>query len=325
MSLSRYALKRGLQSIVSFFILISIAFFLFRVMPGDPTAFLLESPKIHPQVRVLLKERLGLDRPLYEQYFIYVTNLISGELGYSLYYGRPVTELIFGRRVVNTLALVGSSTIAAIVVGLISALASTKRYGTRADVLLTGFSLITYSIPTFWLGMLLLTAFAARVKLFPLGGTVSTLLTHSNHLEYIADYLWHMTLPFITLTLIQVGYNHLIVRNTMVSALSEDYVITAKAKGLSDDEVVRRHVFRASLPPFVTIVGLQIAGIFTGAVMTETVFSWEGLGRLLYEAVSARDYPLLQGLFILILISFLIANYVVDILYALLDPRVRLR
>lgn len=119
MSLSRYALKRGLQSVASFFILISIAFFLFRVMPGDPTAFLLESPKIHPQVRVLLRERLGLDKPLYEQYFIYITNLISGELGYSLYYGRPVTELIFGRRVVNTLALVGSSTIAAIVVGLI--------------------------------------------------------------------------------------------------------------------------------------------------------------------------------------------------------------
>lgn len=325
MSLPRYAIKRGLQNIASFFILVSLAFLLFRVMPGDPTAFLLESPRIHPQVRVLLKERLGLEKPLHEQFIVYIKNLFIGELGYSLYYGRPVTEIIFGRRIVNTVVLVGTSTAAAILIGLLFALISARRYGSKTDVSLTSFSLVTYSIPTFWLGMLLLTAFAVRVKLFPIGGTISTLTIHANPIEYLTDYLWHMTLPFITLTLIQIGYNHLVTRNAMVSLLSEDFVMAAKARGLTDDEVIRKHVFRAALPPFVTIVGLQIAGIFTGAVMTETVFSWEGLGRLLYEAVSTRDYPLLQGIFILILTAFLIANYVVDLLYALLDPRVRLK
>lgn len=325
LSLPRYATRRALETLVSFFILVSIAFLLFRVMPGDPTAFLLESPRIHPSVRVLLRQRLGLDRPLYEQFFIYIGNLLTGELGYSLYYGRPVAELIFGRRLLNTLALVGSSTAAAIAVGLVLALYSVRRYGSRAESAVTAFSLVTYSIPTFWLGMLFIMVFSVRLGLFPVGGTVTAVKVHRDLLELTADYLWHMTLPFTVLTLIQVGYNYLIVRNAMLSILQEDFVMVARAKGLPESSVIRRHVFRVALPPFATIVGLQLAGIFTGAVMTETVFSWEGLGRLMYEAVSTRDYPLLQGIFLVVLAAFLIANYVVDLLYAYLDPRVRYR
>ncbi len=324
LSLPRYAAKRALETLVSFFILVSIAFFLFRVMPGDPTAFLLESPRIHPSIRTLLKQRLGLDRPLYEQFFVYLGNLV-GELGYSLYYGRPVTELIFGRRLLNTLALVGSSTAAAIAVGLILALYSVRKYRSKAESAVTVFSLVTYSIPTFWLGMLFIMVFSVRLRLFPVGGTITAIKVHRDFLELAADYLWHMTLPFTVLTLIQIGYNYLIVRNAMLSILQEDFVMVARAKGLPESSVIRRHIFRAALPPFATIVGLQLAGIFTGAVMTETVFSWEGLGRLMYEAVSTRDYPLLQGIFLVILAAFLAANYVVDLLYAHLDPRVRYR
>lgn len=325
MSMPRYAALRAAQTAISFFILVAIAFFLFRVMPGDPTAFLLESTKIHPETRQLLKQRLGLDRPLVEQFFIYFKNLFIGELGYSLYYGRPVTELMFGRRLVNTLVLVGTSTAAAIGIGLVLALASVRRYGSKVDSALTTFSMVTYSVPTFWLGMILIMVFAVRLRWFPVGGTVTAITAHSSPLEYLADYLWHMALPFTVLTLIEIGYNYLIVRNTMVSLLQEDFVYLARAKGLSEGEVMRRHVFRAALPPFATIVGLQIAGIFTGAVMTETIFSWEGLGRLLYDAVSTRDYPLIQGIFMLILAAFLATNYVVDLLYAALDPRVRLK
>ncbi len=325
MGLPRYAAARAAQTLASFFILVSIAFFLFRVMPGDPTAFLLESPRIHPLTRELLRRRLGLDRPLHEQFFVYMANVLTGELGYSLYYGRPVVEIIFGRRMLNTLALVGSSTAAAIAVGLAMALLSIRRYGSRVDSSLTAFSLVTYSIPTFWLGMMLIMLFSVNLRLFPVGGTITATRAHEGFLDLLADYLWHMTLPFVVLTLIQLGYNFLIVRNAMLSILQEDFVYVARAKGLSESAVVRRHVFRAAMPPFVTIVGLQLAGIFSGAVMTETVFSWEGLGRLMFEAVSTRDYPLLQGLFILILVAFLVANYVVDLLYAYLDPRVRLR
>ncbi len=325
MGLPRYAAVRAAQTVVSFFILITIAFFLFRVMPGDPTAFLLESPRIHPLTRELLRRRLGLDRPLYEQFFVYLSNVLTGELGYSLYYGRPVTEIIFGRRMLNTLTLVGSSTAAAILVGLVMALGAIRRYGSRVDPSLTAFSMVTYSIPTFWLGMMLIMLFSVNLHLFPVGGTITATRVHEGVLDLILDYLWHMTLPFVVLTLIQLGYNYLIVRNAMLSILQEDFVYVARAKGLTESAVIRRHVFRAAMPPFVTIVGLQLAGIFSGAVMTETVFSWEGLGRLMFEAVSTRDYPLLQGLFILILAAFLVANYAIDLLYAYLDPRVRLR
>lgn len=325
MGLPRYAAARAGQAAVSFFILISIAFFLFRAMPGDPTAFLLESPRIHPQTRELLRKKLGLDRPLYEQFFIYMANVITGELGYSLYYGRPVTEIMFGRRMLNTLVLVGSSTLAAIAIGLLLALLSVRKYGSRLDSSLTSFSLVTYSIPTFWLGMLLIMLFSVNLRVFPVGGTITATIVHESTIDLVLDYLWHMALPFTVLTLIQVGYNYLVVRNSMLTLIHEDFVYVARAKGLSEDAVIRRHVFRAALPPFATIVGLELAGVFAGAVMTETVFSWEGLGRLMYEAVSTRDYPLIQGLFILVLAAFLAANYVVDILYAFLDPRVRLR
>ncbi|MEM2054868.1 MAG: ABC transporter permease [Sulfolobales archaeon] len=324
-SLPRYAAARALQTLVSFFILISIAFFLFRAMPGDPTAFLLESPRIHPQTRELLKQRLGLDRPLYEQFFVYIANVLTGELGYSLYYGRPVTEIMFGRRMINTLVLVGSSTFAAIALGLLMALTSVRKYGSKLDSSLTTFSLVTYSIPTFWLGMIFIMLFSVNLRLFPVGGTITATRVHEGFLDLALDYLWHMVLPFTVLTLIQIGYNYLIVRNSMLSLIQEDFVYVARAKGLSEDAVIRRHVFRAAIPPFATIVGLQLAGVFTGAVMTETVFSWEGLGRLMYEAVSTRDYPLLQGFFILILAAFLVTNYLVDLLYAYLDPRVRLK
>ncbi|HID73346.1 TPA: ABC transporter permease, partial [Candidatus Micrarchaeota archaeon] len=141
--------------------------------------------------------------------------------------------------------------------------------------------------------------------------------------DYVTDYLKHMVLPLTTLTLIQIGYNFLIVRNTLVDVLTEDYIAAARAKGLSEKVVLFRHALRNAMLPLTTIIALQMAGVFTGAVLTETVFSWEGLGRLLYEAVDDRDYPVLQGLFALIVVAFLVANYIADIVYALLDPRVR--
>ncbi|MCS7098927.1 MAG: ABC transporter permease, partial [Sulfolobales archaeon] len=252
MGLARYAAVRALQTVASFFILISIAFFLFRAMPGDPTAFLLESPRIHPQTRELLRKRLGLDRPLYEQYFIYVVNALTGELGHSLYYGRPVTEVMFGRRMLNTLVLVGSSTLGAIVVGLLLALLSVRRYGSRLDSSLTTFSLATYSVPTFWLGMVFIMLFSVNLRAFPVGGTITATRVHEGVLDLVVDYLWHMTLPFAVLLLIQIGYNYLIVRNSMLSLIQEDFVYVARAKGLSDSVVIRTHVFRVALPQFTT-------------------------------------------------------------------------
>jgi len=325
LGLKEYAVRRGLQTIATFFILITVGFFLFRVMPGDPTAILLLNPRIPPETRQLLRQQLGLDKPLWLQYFYYIKNFFLGEFGYSFHTGKPVVEMIFGYRLINTLVLVGTSVVLAIAIGIaLGALAALRR-GTKVDVALLTFSLTFYSMPVFWLGMILLVVFAVMLNAFPVGGTVSATLEHASPLAFVVDYLWHMTLPLIALTLIQIGYNFLIVRNTLIDILTEDYITTARAKGLSERAVLFHHALRNAMLPLTTVIALQLAGIFTGAVLTETVFSWEGLGRLLYEAVDTRDYPVLQGLFALITFAFLIANYLADILYAVLDPRVRYR
>ncbi len=325
MGLPSYAARRAIQTVVAFFVLITVGFFLFRVMPGDPTAVLLLNPNIPPETRQLLREQLGLDKPLYIQYFYFIKNVFFGELGVSFHFGRPVSEIVFGRYFLNTLILVGSSVVIAMLIGLGMAMVAANRRGSRTDVGLLLFALTTYSMPAFWLGMLLLLGFAVYLRLFPLGGTISATRVHTSFLDYVVDYLWHMTLPLTVLVLIQIGYNFLIVRNALIDISTEDFVMVARAKGLPEKLVMRRHVLRNAMLPLVTIVALQLAGIFTGAVLTETVFSWEGLGRLIYEAVMTRDYPLLQGIFIVIVTAFLVANYIADILYAVLDPRVRYR
>ncbi|MET1128509.1 MAG: ABC transporter permease [Thermoproteota archaeon] len=325
MGLLEYAARRGLQTVAAFFVLATVGFFLFRVMPGDPTAVLLLNPRIPPETRQLLREQLGLDKPLHLQYLYFIKNFFYGEFGYSFHYGRPVVDIIFSRKMLNTLALVGTSVVLAIAIGVLMAMAAARRRGTRADFAMLVFSLTTYSMPVFWLGMLMLIALSVKWRVFPLGGTVTATRVHEGLLDYLADYLWHMALPLTALTLIQIGYNFLLMRNVLVDIATEDFVVAARAKGLPEELVMRRHVLRNAMLPLVTMVALQLAGIFTGAVLTETVFSWDGLGLLLYEAVMTRDYPLLQGLFMVIVAAFLLANYISDLLYALLDPRVRLK
>ena len=322
MGLREYVIKRGIETLVAFFVLIFVGFFLFRVMPGDPTAILLLNPHIPPETRLLLRKQLGLDKPLYIQFFYYIKNFILGEFGYSFHSGRPVTEIIFGYRLFNTLVLVGSSTVLAIIIGVLGGIIAAAKRGSKTDVSILVSSLTFYSMPVFWLGMILLMAFSVYMKIFPIGGTVSVEV-HKSIWDFISDYLYHMTLPLIALTLIQIGYNFLIMRNTLIDVLTEDYITTARAKGLPERLVLFRHALKNAMLPLTTIIALQLASIFSGAVLTETVFSWEGLGRLLYEAVDERDYPVLQGLFALIVVAFLLANYIADVVYAFLDPRVR--
>ena len=324
MGLKEYALKRAVETVATFFILVVVGFFLFRIMPGDPTAILLLNPHISPETRMLLKKQLGLDQPLHIQFLYFIKNFVMGEFGYSFHSGRPVVELIFGYRLWNTLILVGASVVLAIIIGVIMGAVAALKRGSKADLGMLTVSLTFYSMPVFWLGMILLMMFSVYMRMFPLGGTVSA-RAHENLWEYVYDYLSHMVLPLTALTLIQIGYNFLIVRNTLVDVLTEDYILAARAKGMPERDVLFRHALRNAMLPLTTIIALQLAGIFTGAVLTETVFSWEGLGRLLYEAVDERDYPVLQGLFALIVVAFLLANYVADIVYAMLDPRVRYR
>jgi peptide/nickel transport system permease protein len=289
-------------------------------MPGDPIRMMLRGAgMVSPELLESLKVAYGLDKPLHTQFWIYLSNTFRGDLGWSLMQNRPVTDILI-ERIPNTLILLVPSTILAIIIGVIlGTIAAWKRKG-KADMSLIAFSLITWSAPTFWLGMILLVVFAGY---FPLGGIRTPGEIYSNILEGIWDLLRHLTLPIITLTLLQLGQYSIIMRSSLMDVLVQDYIQTAKAKGLTNTQILQNHAIRNAILPVVSIAAINLAFALAGGIQIETVFSWPGLGKLTYEAVIRRDYPLLQGIFLLFSIVMVFSSLLADIMYTYLDPRVR--
>lgn len=323
MGLRAYAIRRSVELAISLVLFIALLFYIFRLMPGDPTAMVIEQTAFDPHLREELRRLWGLDKPIHEQFIIFMENLLRGKLGVSFVYQKPVADVIFSRKMLNTLALLVTSHGMALTIGMILGVWAAWRRGKVIDLASLVSALTLYTIPVFWLGLIFLLLFAVHNKWFPLGGTITPARNYANILSYIADYLWHLALPATTITLIRLGGDFLIMRNTMVSVIREDYVTAAIAKGLPEKIVVWKHAARNAMLPIVTLAGLDMAAVVSGAVLTETVFSWDGIGRLLYEAAVYRDYPVLQGLFFVITLVVLLANFLTDLMYAYLDPRVR--
>lgn len=294
-------------------------------MPGDPVSRLIGARvQMSTEERVALLKRYGLDKPLHEQFLVYLQGLLRGDLGISLArYPTSVMEvLMYGMP--WTILLVGTSTILAIIIGTLLGIISGWKRGEKFDIANLVAALTFYSIPVFWIGMLLIFFFALNLKLFPIAGAFSPeYVSPSLTIEYVADVLRHMVLPTIALTLILYGGQYLIVRSSIMETLAEDYILTARAKGLDERAIMFKHAARNALLPAVSYAAIEIGLIVSGAVLTETVFSWPGLGTIIFEAVRNRDYPLIQGAFFIIAISVLLANFVADILYGYLDPRIR--
>ncbi len=323
MGLRAYVARRTVELAISLILFMALMFYVFRLMPGDPTAMLIEETAFTSEMREQLRRMWGLDRPLHEQFVIFMKNLLRGELGISFIYQKPVADLIFGRKMLNTLALLIASHGMALLIGMVLGVWAAWRRGKVMDIASLVWALVLHTIPVFWLGLMFLLIFAVHNKWFPLSGTITPARDYAHVLEYMGDYLWHLALPAATITLIRLGGDFLIMRNTMVSVIREDYVTAAIAKGLPEKIVVWKHAARNAMLPIVTLAGLDMATVVSGAVLTETVFSWDGIGRLLYEAAIYRDYPVLQGLFFVITLVVLLANFFTDLLYAYLDPRVR--
>lgn len=321
MSYTRWLAMRVVYLAVTIFAVISLNFVIFRLMPGDPVSMLIAERILKPEMADEVRRMFGLDKPLWEQYILYIGNLLRGYFGYSFYWRRPVIDVIMDR-LPNTLILLGSSTAIAIVLGVVLGIMAASRRGGKADVAIVVTSLTFYAVPVFWIGMILLMVFAVYIPLFPIGGTVSR-PPPSDPLLYALDMLWHMTLPMICLVLISFGSFALLMRSSLLEALTEDYIVTARAKGLPERKVLYDHAFRNAVLPIVTAAALSFGYVVGGATLTETVFSWAGVGRLIYEAVIQRDYPVLQGAFFIIAVSVVLANFVADLLYAALDPRIR--
>lgn len=316
-----YLISKVLQAVFTLAFVLVFNFFLFRVIGGDPARTLLRNKLVSPEVVANLRKDFGLDKPLLQQFGLYVEDTLTGNLGLSYSTRRPVSEVI-GERIKWTVLLIGVSTAASIVIGMLVGIYGAWRRGSAFDVGSLGISLILYSMPEFWLGIMLLILFASTLGIFPTRGVV-TPGADLTGFDYIADVANHMFLPALTLTLAYIGEFALVMRSSLLDVMGEDYMQTARAKGLRDRLVRTRHAVPNALLPTVTLIALNIGFIIGGAITVETVFSWPGLGLLSYDALTAPDYPLLQGLFLLFSAAVIVANLIADILYGYLDPRVR--
>ena len=324
MGFKEYVGKRTLHGIITIIMAITLNFILFRIMPGDPTRAVSGDPRVDTATRLALIAKFGLDRPLIEQFALYIYNLARGELGISfVQIGRPVIDIILGRKMINTIILMGSSMFISFSLGIIFGVIAAWRRGTKMDVSFIVISLATYSMPVFWFGMLLLLFFSYYINIFPIAGTITPGIVHPNFIAYAKDYLHHLMAPMITLGVSFFGGYFLFMRDTILDVFTEDYMLTARAKGLSNRKILFKHAMRNALLPMVSLMGVHITFLISGATMTETVFSWDGLGRLIYDSVRNNDYPVLQGIFLFMAVLVVVANILADIVNAYLDPRIK--
>lgn len=316
----RYLLRKLLAALITLVFVLVLNFFLFRILPGNPAKSIARSQKLSQEDTKKLEAEFGLDKSVPQQFLIYVRETATGNLGISYTSSRPVMEEI-GNRVWNTVLLVGLATILMTIIGLLVGIRGAWRRGSKFDVGSLGGSLVLYSMPEGWLGMMLMIIFAVNLGWFPVGGYESTAgLTGFSH---VIDVLNHLMLPLITLTLGYIGEYAIIMRSSLIEVMNEDFITTARAKGLRDKLVRRRHAVPNALLPTVTLVVLNFGYIFGGAIIIEGIFSWPGLGQLTYEAIDALDFPVIQAIVLLSSAAVIFANLVADVLYTYLDPRVR--
>ena len=324
MGFKEYVGKRTLHGVVTILLAVTLNFILFRIMPGDPTRAVSGDPRVDTATRLALIAKFGLDRPLFEQFVLYIYNLMRGEMGISfVQIGRPVIGIILGRKMINTIILMGSSMFIAFFLGIVLGVFAAWRRGSKTDITLIVVSLATYSMPVFWFGMMVLLVFSYYLNIFPIAGTITPGIVHANFFEYAKDYLSHLMAPMITLGVSFFGGYFLFMRDTILDVFTEDYMLTARAKGLSNRKILFKHAMRNALLPMVSLMGVHVTFLISGATMTETVFSWDGLGRLIYDSVRNNDYPVLQGIFLFMAVLVVVANIIADIVNAYLDPRIK--
>jgi ABC-type dipeptide/oligopeptide/nickel transport system permease component len=314
-----YVIKRGFFALVTIFVAITINFFLFRVLPGNAVTNLARVPHSSAKLQHALTVEFGLDKSKWEQYLIYLKNLFQGNMGISFASQQPVSHLLI-TDLKNTIPMVTIGTVAAIIVGIFTGVLSGWRRGSARDHASTNLAIFAYAFPTQWLGLLLLILFSGTL---PAGGMVNPFLFGPEPFwQHLGDIGIHIILPAATLMLTLYGSYTLVVRSSLLETLGEDYILTARAKGLAPRRIVWRHAVRNALLPMVTLIALELGFIVGGALLVEVIFSWPGIGTAMYDAITQRDYPMLQGGFLILTAAVIILNFVSDLVYFRLDPRI---
>ena len=309
-----YVLKRILQVIPVLIGITLITFTVIHVAPGDPVKIMM-GQRYDPEVAQTVRHEMGLDKPLVVQYLIFLGEMARGDLGYSYHKRQPVTHLLRGK-FGNTLYLAAGAMLLAILLGMLAGVLASVKPQSPVDYLVMVLAVAGVSIPVFWLGLMLQLLFGSYLHWFPVSG-----MTEYGGAGW--ENFKHLVLPAFTLASVPAAIVARITRSAMLEVMGEDYIRTARAKGLAESVIILRHVLKNALIPIVTVIGNMFALLLTGAVLTETVFSWPGLGRAMVDAITQRDFPVILGGVTIFAVTFVIVNLLVDVLYAAIDPRIR--
>ena len=319
-SRGRFIARKVAGSVLTLVFVLIFNFFLFRVVQDDPIGSLFRGRNVPRETIDNLREAFGLDQPLINQFFLYLRETFQGNLGISYQSRQPVWNEI-SRAILPTVTLVGISAILSAVIGTVMGIVAAWRRNSWKDHAITSGTMLFYSMPDFWLGMLLLVGLAVVIPIFPVGGMVDA-GSNETGVPLLLDYLHHLFLPALTLTLAYLGEYALIMRSSLLDVMSEDYLIVARAKGLRDKIVRSRHAVPNALLPVVTLTAINFGFVLSGAIAVEAVYSWPGLGKATADAIRGPDLPMLQGLFLLFSAAVILFNLFADITYGYLDPRV---
>ena len=324
MGLRGYLVKRLMYSFVLLFFVLALNFVIFELMPGDPTALFASPGRLRPGDPERVKKLWGFDQPIHIRFAKYIVNMLTGQFGNSYISGGAISEEV-SARLLNTFLLVGLSTIFSVLIGVILGVIAAHRRGGLFDSVSVVGSLVTYSLPTFWMGMIFILVFSLRLGWFPDGGTSSFTAMNPppNILVDFSDRLWHLFLPCLVLTLFQYGGYLLLTRATMIETLTDDYILTARAKGLKERTVLFKHALKNASLPLITTAAISIGFMFSGAIITEQVFRYPGLGWWTWKAIGYNDYPVLHCIFYLTALCVIVANFIADFLYGIIDPRIK--
>lgn len=316
-------MKRLVQAIPIVLAIVVLNFFLLQLAEGDAVDVLAgEAGSATPEYMAELREKFGLDQPLIVQLGVYLKNVVSLDLGYSFRHDMPVSELVFDR-FMPTLLLMTSTILLAVGFGIVLGLVAASGLNTWRDTAISIFALITYATPLFWVGLMLIVVFSLNLGWFPTSGMENFSMFYEGW-DRVVDIAHHLVLPTITLSLFYLALYTRLMRASMLEQAGQDYVTTARAKGLTERRIVFVHVLRNALLPVVTMAGVQVGALIGGSVIVESVFAWPGLGMLAFEALFARDLNLLLGIFLLSAVLVVAVNLVVDIIYSTLDPRIEM-
>lgn len=316
-----YLVKRSIQIIPVVFGILIISFLMIHLAPGDAVFMFIGESGADPEFEAAIRTRLGLDKSLFEQFILYIKGIFSGDLGRSFVLNEDVSKIIFDRAIPTIILMLSSISFGAIFGILIGVYAASKPYSMRDNISMV-IALFLYSLPNFWLGQMLIIVFSVNWGLLPVSGMESMILGDKS---FLFDRFTHLVLPTITLGSTLAAFVMRFVRSSMIDVLGQDYILTAKSKGLSERKIFFKHALKNALLPVITYIGLRLGYMLSGAVVIESVFGWPGLGLLMLDALFERDYPIIMGLFIVISLSVTIITFIVDILYTYLDPRIRLK